>query len=280
VSRAAAAGRNSDAIVPQLEPEGFTCATHRSKKWRVERRILIPNHIFGEILPGFERIGPGVGKPRHAHFSAYVSVVLDGGYEQSGYLGRVRLEPGDVLVQPVLDRHESWPKPRKPPHLLRLAWTAETGLGGVYRPREIDQVIRTAERDPTEASGLLASLLPLIEPGPIAMHDWPDLLAQDLRSGPVRIGAWARDHGLSREAVSRGFARCWGVSPQGFAGELRARQAWLRSVAGTDRLADIAADLGFADQPHMTRAVSALTGLPPARWRRRNAAAGYPLSPL
>ncbi|MET0308807.1 MAG: AraC family transcriptional regulator [Sphingomonas sp.] len=231
--------------------------------------INLPGHLFRRIQPGFERIEAGIGKPRHAHFSAYVSVMLDGGYAQSGYFGRVRLEPGDVLVQPVLDRHESWPRPYEAPHILRLAWEPDTGLGGVYRPRDIDQVIRIAERDPAEASALLAHMLAGTEMVAVSMHDWPDLLAAALRSGPVGIASWARDHGLSRETVARGFARCWGVSPQGFAGELRAREAWLRSATGSDRLADIAADLGFADQPHMTRAVRTLTGLPPAAWRRR-----------
>jgi AraC-like DNA-binding protein len=168
----------------------------------------------------------------------------------------------------VLDRHESWPKPRQAPHLLRLAWKPDPGLGGLYRPGNIDLVIRTAERDPEAASALLDEELGIADPLPVAMHDWPDLLAAALRSGPVGISSWARDHGLSRETVSRGFSRCWGVSPQGFAGELRARQAWVRSVCGNDRLADVAADLGFADQPHMTRAVRALTGVPPAAWRR------------
>ncbi len=199
-------------------------------------------------------------------------MILDGGYRQSGYLGRVRLEPGDVLIQPVLDRHESWPAPHQAPHVLRLAWRPEPGLGGVYRPGAIDLVIRTAERDPAEASALLADMLAAQQPETVAVHDWPDLLARALRAGPVGIAAWALDHGLARETVSRGFTRCWGVAPQGFAGELRARQAWLRSVGGRDGLADIAADLGYADQPHMTRAVRALTGLPPAAWRRRVAA--------
>jgi AraC-like DNA-binding protein len=35
-------------------------------------------------------------------------------------------------------------------------------------------------------------------------------------------------------------------------------------------LAAIAAECGFADQPHLTRAVASLTGCPPGFWRRRS----------
>jgi AraC-like DNA-binding protein len=44
-------------------------------------------------------------------------------------------------------------------------------------------------------------------------------------------------------------------------------RAWL-ALAGRRPLADIAAETGFADQPHMTRAITALTGVSPRAWRR------------
>jgi AraC-like DNA-binding protein len=48
---------------------------------------------------------------------------------------------------------------------------------------------------------------------------------------------------------------------------LKVRRAWL-ALAGPGSLADIAARTGFADQPHMTRAITALTGASPHAWRR------------
>ena len=41
-------------------------------------------------------------------------------------------------------------------------------------------------------------------------------------------------------------------------------------------LAEIAAETGFADQPHMTRAITALTGAPPRAWRGALAQGLYP----
>lgn len=222
---------------------------------------------FRQIVPGFERLPADHDLPRHAHFAAYVTVVLDGGYAQAAYAGRMTLRPGDVLIQPTLDRHASR-MTGQALHLLRLTWAAETSLGGVYRPRGVDQVIRAARRDPTEATALLAEQISG-PPQPAIQADWPDLLAQALSgSEPPRIGVWAEAHGLARETVARGFARRFGVTPHRFAAELRARRAWLGIVSGDGSLAGLAAELGYADQPHMTRAVRALTGATPSAWRQ------------
>lgn len=223
---------------------------------------------FRQVQPGFERVPAGFARRRHAHFYAYVSIILDGGYEQASYAGRVRLAPGDVLVQPMLDRHENLPVGARGTHLLRLGWHFDASLGGVYRVRAIDDVIRTAARDPAAASGLLRELLEHATPLQPRSADWPDLLAQDLRGGEVGIADWAQRNGLARESVARGFRRSYGTSPRSFATELRAREAWLRVVTDSSGLAHIAAELGYADQAHMTRAIRALTGAPPHRWRR------------
>lgn len=216
---------------------------------------------------GFERYDTGSLAPRHGHLSAHVSITLASGDVQNGYAGRLRLVPGDVLVQPALDRHANeTPHPRGA-HVLHLPWRMETEFRGVYHLSSIDLVIREAERDPRAATGLLAELIDDAVPEPVPIWDWPDLLAADLRSGLVGIDDWARAHGLARETVSRGFRRAFGVSPRAFAGELHARSAWLRVISGSEPLAEIAADTGFADQSHMTRAIAAVTGAPPGAWR-------------
>jgi AraC-like DNA-binding protein len=102
-----------------------------------------------------------------------------------------------------------------------------------------------------------------------ALRDWPDALAADLARGhATRISNWANAHGLSREAVARGFARAYGAGPARIRSELRAREAWLRATGSTAPLSTIAADLGFSDQAHMTRSVVELTGAAPSFWRK------------
>jgi AraC-like DNA-binding protein len=225
--------------------------------------------LFRSIRPGFDRIPAGVSRPRHAHLAPYATILLDGGFEQSSYVGRMRIEPGDVLIQPVLDRHDSRPRGAKDLRLLRLAWPFDAGLGGVYRISDVDLVIRTARRDPQAASELLHATVSKTSSQPVLSQDWPDLLAADIRARhPMNLTGLAHRYSLRRETLSRGFARTFGIAPRSFAIELKAREAWIRIVTSSDSLAKIAANLGYADQPHMTRAVRALTGTPPSMWRK------------
>ena len=223
---------------------------------------------FRESKAGLETIAAGFFQPRHAHLKAYATVIVDGGYGHAGYFGRRWLEPGDVLVTPSLDRHENRTPRRRNARLLRFDWHGDMGLGGVYRPARIDAVVNAAGRDPVEARHLLREALAASECERPALADWPDLLAQRLRAGRTNISGWAAGEGLARETVARGFRKTYGTSPRAFAGELRARSAWVRILDGSDSFAKIALDLGYADQPHMTRAVRALTGLPPGAWRK------------
>ncbi|TKR31055.1 helix-turn-helix domain-containing protein [Luteimonas gilva] len=232
---------------------------------------------FRESKPGLETIAAGFFQPRHAHLKAYATVIVDGGYGHAGYFGRRWLEPGDVLVTPLLDRHENRTPRRRNARLLRFDWSADTSLGGVYRPARIDTVVSVARRDPIEARHLLREALASSECVRPALADWPDLLAQRLRAGRTSISGWAAGEGLARETVARGFRKTYGTSPRAFAGELRARSAWVRIFSGGDSFAKIAMDLGYADQPHMTRAVRSLTGLSPGAWRKmRNGPAKRP----
>jgi AraC-like DNA-binding protein len=98
------------------------------------------------------------------------------------------------------------------------------------------------------------------------VDDWPDLLAHDLLADPrLRLDDWAERHGLAPATLSRGFARVFAISAATFRAEARAQNA-LALIATGAALADIAAGAGFSDQPHMTRAITALTGHPPGYW--------------
>src|SRR5262249_51935909 len=154
--------------------------------------------------------------------------------------------------------------------LIRLNWTDVTGLGGFYRLDGIDELARTAEKDAIQATLLLKRALEekrLQSPG--RRKDWPDLLLDDMAQGMTTdMGRWAEENGLSRETVSRGFVAAYGVPPSVLRAELRTRAAWLRITRSSECLCRIAAETGFADQPHMTRWIRRITGATPAAWRR------------
>jgi transcriptional regulator GlxA family with amidase domain len=72
---------------------------------------------------------------------------------------------------------------------------------------------------------------------------------------------------VSRRQLERDFGQWIGTSPRHLAQVARV-QAVSRKAQTGGSLAGIAADVGFADQAHMTRVVRQLTGLTPQRLRR------------
>lgn len=217
-----------------------------------------------QVHRGLEALAPGAHVARHRHEGAYAAIVLAGGYEEAGDGGRWQVGPGDVLIHAGFAAHRDCVGARGC-RLLNLPLSGPRPVDGAFAVDDPDAIVRLAEADTVEAEDMLfaqpRSPLP-------AQADWPDLLAARLDDlEPVRLGEWAAGMGLAAESVSRGFRRAYGVSPRRYRLEARLRHA-LRRLDGEQGLAALAQDCGFADQAHLTRAVSRLTGRPPGRWRR------------
>ncbi len=220
---------------------------------------------FARTADGRERWAASHTIPRHCHDRPYAAVILAGSYEECGSRGRFRVSAGDVLLHDAFDAHLDRFQSRGAQILNLVMETPPFGLGRIDDP---DAIARAAERDPVQAR---AQLRLQLREAPRAAEDWPDVLAQELLRNPAcRLDRWADAHGLCAETVSRGFGKMFAVTPAAFRAEARTRRAFA-AIAGSDApLACIAAVAGFADQAHMTRAVRALTGAPPARWRKSN----------
>jgi AraC-like DNA-binding protein len=83
-----------------------------------------------------------------------------------------------------------------------------------------------------------------------------------------RVDELAAALGISERQLRRRFARAVGYGPKTLDRILRFRRLVSRARAITEReedLARLAADLGYADQAHMTREAITLSGLSPAR---------------
>jgi AraC-like DNA-binding protein len=225
---------------------------------------------FRSITPGIEVMRHDFSLPRHRHLSAYATVVLAGTLGEAGYAGRIEAKAGDVLIHPKLDCHVNQ-KVCAGVRLVRLPWSDPIFESGLYHIDDLDYLAVTAEKSPADAALLLSELLQeCAAKSPRIRNDWPDRLAAELvTDAAVRLGDWARDHQLAPETVSRGFSLAYGVSPEVFKAESRARTAWIRIADGKDELSAIAADTGFADQAHMTRWIRRTTGASPGTWRRR-----------
>lgn len=90
------------------------------------------------------------------------------------------------------------------------------------------------------------------------------LVADPARS---RFDDLARELGVSRPHLSRVFQHETGESLTGFRTRLRVRSALDRIEAGQTNLAELAADLGFADHAHLTRTMRAELSMPPTAVR-------------
>lgn len=215
--------------------------------------------------------------PRHRHSAGYMTLIVAGGYDEAGDVGRFRARPGDLLVHRPFDAHCN-AFGRRSAEVVNLPLVDLPQLAALNRVADPDLVARLAERDPASAACAAAE-----SATPVAGEDdWPDALAAALRTRPdlFRIGSWAQERGLAPASVSRGFRRLFGTTPERYRAEARARLAWSRIVGTAEPLAAIACDVGFADQPHMTRCVGAVTGQPPSRWRGRVKCVQDPVAPL
>jgi AraC-like DNA-binding protein len=212
---------------------------------------------------GREQIARG-RLPRHRHPFGYICVVLRGSFVEAGDAGRFRVAPGDVLVHRPFEAHLDQ-FDGAGADVLNLPLAAANAEGR-YAVHDLDAVARLAETDPLAAARSASA-------GWTARgseQDWPDLLARDLRRDDrLSLAGWASRHGLAPATLSRGFRLAYGTTPVRYRAELRARRAWAAIAATHSPLAELALDEGFADQAHMTRAVRALTGAPPAHWRAR-----------
>jgi AraC-like DNA-binding protein len=223
---------------------------------------------FANIVEGRQLAGHRARHARHRHALPYAAIVLRGGYEEAGERGRYRLREGDVLLHDAFDAHCDRFEAGTC-EILNLHLPFDYLPPSPFaRVRDLDGVVRRARRDAREAA---AHLLGHLEPVDARARDWPDELAAALWMQPrLSLGAWARAHRLSRESVSRTFGRIWAVTPARFRADVRARKAWRAIVSTAAPLAALAADVGFADQAHLTREVIQLTGRSPGAWRRSN----------
>jgi len=212
------------------------------------------------------RHGPCEMLPRHCHREPYAAVVLAGGYDEAGDTGRHRVRAGDVIFHKAFESHlDRFHQPGAEVLVILLPheWEGEC-LGVLGDP---DAIVRAGERDPAEALELLAASTAARPALPL---DWPDTLAAALHSDPsLCLDSWAATAGLHPGSLSRGFARVFGTTPAAYRLVQRARHA-IEGLMRTDApLSRLAADCGFTDQSHMTRAVAAVAGAPPASLRRQ-----------
>jgi AraC-like DNA-binding protein len=137
--------------------------------------------------------------------------------------------------------------------------------------RLVAQVLERGARGPQAATADLGSRPATARARRRLVDVARTLLASESRS--LRLGPLARRLGVSPSYLSRVFHAETGQTLAGHRSRVRVRLALERLAAGERDLAALAAELGFADQAHLTRAVRREVGHPPGHVRRLLAAA-------
>ena len=101
---------------------------------------------------------------------------------------------------------------------------------------------------------------------PAAVATVSDLLHERLADPPT-LAELAAMTELSQFALLRAFRAEMGLPPHAYLNQLRVRRARLLLDDGVPA-ADVAAQVGFADQAHLTRHFKRVVGVPPAAYQR------------
>jgi AraC-like DNA-binding protein len=208
---------------------------------------------------------------RHRHGEAFAALVLSGDYVEAGDSGRHRVSAGDVIFHAAYEQHlDRFGCHSAEVLLLPIArlWDGPV----VATVDDPDAIVRLSERSAREAVGTLLATMTERKP---AAEDWPDLLAADLLREPgLRLAQWSSEHRLHPGSLARAFRQQFGVTPAEFRSIARTRRA-MRHLERLP-LSEAAAESGFADQAHMSRAIKRATDLSPRRFKERLAADQHP----
>lgn len=152
-----------------------------------------------------------------------------------------------------------------PLHALRDERVPLAEVWGPTAGELTERVLAAAQPEATAAQAVIDRLDGGAE-GPGPTGGWPPsgpALADALvgRSGPGTVRQIADELGLSERQLHRHCLVAFGYGPKTAQRVLRF-QAALRDARLGRRLADVAADAGYADQAHMSREVRELAGVP------------------
>jgi AraC family transcriptional regulator len=220
--------------------------------------------------------------PPHRHANDYVCIVLAGDFEQRAGSAARKFGAGDVVYTGADDWHEDRFEALGARCLnihfageaaaLRYPCrcNAEARLMANLLAAEV-ALADTADRLRGEC--LLAELLgALAEPREApAQCEWLAVIVDALNAdtaGEWSLRALARLADRHPTHVARAFRARTGLSISAYRRRCRLRELLRRLRHDDAPLAQLAAELGYADQAHMTREFSAHTGVSPAAYRR------------
>lgn len=229
----------------------------------------------------------GLDLPRHEHPEATVAVVLSGGF-LGRYAGVERdCSPMTLVVEPAGASHANRfggrsttiltlslvaPSPAVDAVARAPRFTRDAYAAGLARQADTE-LHRPDELTPLAVEGLALELVTRLgrtmaeggAPGWLAAAR--DLLHERFAES-LRLGEVATSVGVEPERLARAFRRTYHEPMATYVRRLRVNAAASLLVAGPEpTIAAIAAEVGFADQSHLTRCFVQTMGTTPARYR-------------
>lgn len=220
------------------------------------------------------RFEPGVRLDSHSHTNPYFIVVLQGRYVESRRASDVEHRAGSVCFYPRREEHSvligredvnylTIDLPDAPPRSVQmqdhgpLLWLAA-------------RVVREFRHGALSAA-LLAQMIramdtPLISKEPRWFRDVDAALRAEFDSKLTALSL-AQRMGMHPVHLSRMWRRHRGQSVTASLHRLRVDSAIRLMIDRRMPLADVAAEVGFADQPQLTRAFKRFTGLTPGAFK-------------
>jgi len=248
-----------------------------------------PFRMLRCAVAGVEAVAADTGHtfPRHTHEQFGIGVIDRGAQRSFSRCGMVEAGAGDTIMvnpgevhdgTPIGDAGRAWRMLYFDPAVVAdvaadilegARKTAEfcrpvmrdTGLAGRVQALFTLMTANNAQRDALLREQLLLSVLADATRGAPAddrVGDAPSAIQRartkidDDPTAPVSLFDLARETGLSRFQVLRGFAKATGLTPHAYLVQRRIAMA-RRLIAQGMPLAEAAAACGFADQSHMTR---------------------------
>ncbi|MEL7060441.1 MAG: helix-turn-helix transcriptional regulator [Acidobacteriota bacterium] len=234
--------------------------------------------------------------PSHAHSNPNVTIVLDGGFEETyPHHAPIRCERASVLVRPPGERHANRFGPLGARHLtleilperlpaIRQATTALDHLGHLRNgtlthlgARLVEELHHGDEASALALEGLALELIATVarldgrrdlDGTPAWLQRGYEALRDRFRESDLEIRQLAAEVGVHPVHFTRAFRRRYGATPGTLLRQMRVEWA-ADELGSTERpIADIALDAGFADQSHFGRHFRRQLGRPPAAWRR------------
>ncbi|HET6655944.1 MAG TPA: AraC family transcriptional regulator [Gammaproteobacteria bacterium] len=238
---------------------------------------------------------------RHRHPEAYICLVTEGGFLDTGLPNAMAADAGSVLLRPRNDEHTTACGEAGASCLkieLRPGWLAEDDLRALFHDRltlssaglallgqKIDRLMRVY---PTQHNGtalktrlelestvidLLAHLVrPSTRGGNGSYDNWLETLRQAIIDDPFRqwtATTLAMRTGRHPVHISRAFRERYGEPVGSFFRRQRLERCRELVANGNVALVDVAAEAGYADQSHFTRAYKQAFGVTPGQEREQ-----------